>query len=163
MVSLIILFFFIISSGSLFFVGRYFAGRVLSIEDGIATQKNQVSKLADTENLIFSFSHRLGALDLILSSRQYYSLLITVLGRILPDYVVISDVSLDKSQARLSGSALNFNSLASFISNVSLEGKGASTFSGAELTGTSLDKRSGAVNFSVNLSLKEGGLKNVSK
>lgn len=151
-------------SGSLFGGSRYLLSQKKKLISDIAQEKSILeNKLSGVEGLINIFTSRLNVISTVLKDRVYYSDLLTVLGNTVPEYVQLKEVSVSGNEVRVTGTALNYLSLASFVTNVGLESKGGRVFSGIELTGVSQDKRSGAVQFSAKITIVDEGLKHALK
>jgi len=158
LISLLVLGIFVLSSAASVGVSLYLKGISSSLTSSISQKEKEISSLGEVEELIKSFSYRLSSISDIFSQRKYYSRLIRTLNDISPERVVLSEITVDGNDVRVSGTALDYFSLAEFISNSSAEGSGGMVFSKAELSGVSLEKRTGGIRFSAVLSIKEGGL-----
>lgn len=134
--------------------------QVNAVKKQVAAEEEKILSLGEIEHSARSVEAKAKALSKIFEERNSYSILLDTLTKTTPQDISIENFSVTGAEkVSLSGTALNYVSLAKFLSAAVDKEKGGVLFAEAELTSVSLDRQTGTVDFNLNLILKEGGLK----
>ena len=126
----------------------------------VAAEEEKILSLGEIERSARLVEEKADALNKIFTERNSYSILLDTLTKTTPQDISIQNFSITGvEKLSLSGTALNYVSLAKFLSAAVDAEKGGVLFSEAELTSVSLDRQTGTVKFNLNLILKEDGLR----
>ena len=152
-------------SGGLF-VYKYTVRRNISgVSSQISLEEDKLKELKKVEDEMFVLAGKASVVKNVLDSRLYYSKLLENLARILPSGVYLTDVSATSdTKVVVSGVTPSYIVLAQLITNVLEDSKAdTSILSYPEITSVDLKEDVGRIDFTMNLFLKKGALKNAVK
>lgn len=137
---------------------------VESYEKSVLKEQSQIKDLASLEEDASRLKGKFGAVAIILSKANRYSLLMDIISESTPREVVISNFSTAlENRVMLSGNAQSYGDLARFILTILDQNLGGKFFSSVDLTSVNLDELSGRAKFSLVLYLKSSVLNTSAK
>ena len=160
-VSVVLLIVSFIFSGGVYVYKMLLEKNIAEISYQVTSEEEKIKNLAGVESKMMVLGSKVSYIYSILSSRAYYSTLLSSVGSMLPEGVSLTELSSEtETKVAIGGITPSYNVLAELIKNITEDAKtSASIFDYPELTSVSLKEDINRIEFSMNLFLKKDALK----